>query len=391
MTPPIRPLLLYVITEDWFFCSHFLPMARAARAMEMDVTIAARRSNHAARLVAEGFSVIDLDLDRGGVNPFRATASIIKLAWLYQRLQPAIIHHIALKPVVFGALAARLARKRAVINAVTGFGYLFTHQDPRLKPLQTMVRGLLRVTLGRKDSITLMENHDDANTLVKESIVQKNQIVIVPGAGVNPDDWPALPLPRSDDDVVLTIGLAARMLWSKGIDLAVAAIEQLRAKGVHVRLLLAGTPDPENPGAIPLEKLQEWDRQPGIRWLGRLERIQELWTQCDIALLPSRGGEGLPRSLIEAAACGRPLITADVPGCREIVRNGDNGIVVPSNDATAIANAIQWMIDNPEQRQTMGATSRQIFEQGFTEQIVIDTIQKLYRDRLIADGWTYQP
>lgn len=372
------PHILYVITEDWFFCSHFRPMARTAQLLGMRVSVATHIDQHQKTLEKEGIRVIPLNLDRGNRNPLQASMAIARLCALYMKEKPDIVHHIALKPVVYGALAARLTGRRHVVNAVTGFGYLFTSNDPRLKTLQTMVRALLWLTLGRKGSVTLLENSDDAKTLINQHITTSEQIVIVPGAGVDPVTFPALPPPLPDDDGVVTIGLAARMLWSKGIDLAVKAIEQLRADGVPVRLLLAGGPDPQNPGSIPEGTLRAWEQISGVRWMGRMDRIQTLWQQCDIALLPSRGGEGLPRSLIEAAACARPIITTDVPGCRDIIPNGENGIVVAPDDVVPLAAAIRILVSDREQRLNMGIASRRIFEQGFTEQIVTERVNALY-------------
>lgn len=373
------PHILYVITEDWFFCSHFLPMARAAMRLGLRVSVATRIAAHQQRLEQEGIRVIPFAFNRGGRNPLEASATITKLALLYAQEKPDIIHHIALKPVIFGALAARFARRKNVINAVTGFGYLFTSTDPRLKHLQNMVRFLLWITLGRKGSITLLENGDDADTLIRQHITHRDRIVIVPGAGVDPHDYPPLPAPLQDDDGGITVGLAARMLWSKGIDIAVHAVEKLQAEGINIRLLLAGEPDPDNPGSVPEATLRAWGQQPGIKWLGRVSPIQTLWQQCDIALLPSRGGEGLPRSLIEAAACARPLISTNVPGCRDIVRTGENGILIPPNDPAPLVAALRILASDREKRLQMGTASRQIFESGFTEQIVTERIKGLYQ------------
>lgn len=379
--PANAPKLLFVITEDWFFCSHFLPMARAAVAAGYHVGVAARFDKHREQIEALGISCFDLSFERGRLNPFGATTLIWRIFRLYRDLRPDLVHHISLKPVILGSLAARLARVPAMVNAITGFGFLFTAKDPKLNWLRRVVGLALNMTVGAPSSFVLLENQDDRQVLLDRRIASAERITVVGGAGVDPDNYPAMPLPYRAGKPV-QVALIARMLWSKGIDLAVAAIAKARSNGCNVMLTLYGAPDPLNPAAISEAQLQEWSTEHGTNWAGKTATVVAAWQQADIALLPSRGGEGLPRSLIEAAACGRPIITTDVPGCREIVRHGETGLIVKPDDVDALARAIETLACDEAKRTAMAAASRAHFETRFTEEAVTSAVIKLYRQAL---------
>lgn len=381
-----RPRLLYVITEDWFFCSHFLPMARAALAAGHEVSLAARFGRDRERIEAEGIRTYPLSFQRGRFNPISSLLLVLRLALLYRRIRADLVHHISLKPVVLGSLAGRLVRVPVMVNAITGFGYLFINKDPSLKRLRQIVGDMLRLTVGAPASFCLLENHDDRQLLIDQQLVRPERITVVGGAGVDPEQYPALPLPEHDPTSPrpLVLALVARMLWSKGVDLAVKAVQLARAQGSDVELHLVGEPDPLNPAAVSREQLLAWQQLPGIRWLGRSDNVVAVWSQADIALLPSRGGEGLPRSLIEAAACARPIIATDVPGCREIVIDGENGLLVPPGKVETLAEAIMLLAQDGERRATMAAASRRHFETRFTEAVVCEAVTGLYRQAL---GW----
>ncbi|MEM6903925.1 MAG: glycosyltransferase family 4 protein [Pseudomonadota bacterium] len=380
--------LLFVITEDWFFHSHFMPMAQAAIDAGYTVAVAARYTNHRNELERIGITSFDLSLDRGRMNPIGAITLIFRLFALYRRLKPDIIHHISPKPVVLGSLAARLAAVPVMINAVTGFGFLFTNTDRRFGYLRLLVGWMLRRTVGAPSSFVLLENSDDSEALQNQGI-KAERITIVGGAGVDPDAYPAMPLPVASNQgkQPLQLALVARMLWSKGVDVAVAAVERARASGADVELTLVGAPDPLNPAAIPEDTLTDWDDKPGIIWTGQQSDIVAIWRAADVALLPSRGGEGLPRSLIEAAACARPIITTEVPGCREIVVDGASGHLVPPNDPERLAEAIVALANDHGRTIAMGQASRLHFETRFTEAHVTGSLLQLYSQ---AVNWAKQ-
>ena len=372
---------MFVITEDWFFHSHFLPMAKAALAQGYTVGVAARYHQHRDAIEALGVKAIDLSLNRGRYNPLGALTLIARLYRLFRYYRPDLVHHISLKPIILGSIAARLARVPVMVNAITGFGYLFAIEDPRFNAIRAIIRRLLSVTVGAPSSFALLENRDDQRHLIDSRIAAKDRITIVDGAGVDGDSFRALPLPsRPTNDNSLRVAVVARMLWSKGIDLAVRAVQLAREQNPSVTLTLVGAPDPLNPHAIPEDRLREWDTLPGIEWVGHRADVREVWAQHDVALLLSRGGEGLPRSLIEAAACGRPVVTTNVPGCKEIVVDGKTGRLLSPDQPEAIAAAL---VDLAGYRRAdlavMAQASREHFESRFTEAAVTSRVTDLYR------------
>ncbi|MCP5425561.1 MAG: glycosyltransferase family 4 protein [Gammaproteobacteria bacterium] len=381
--------LLYLVTEDWFFASHFLPMGRAARDLGCEVVIATRIGYHKALLEAEGFRVVPILFRRRSLSALHNFLLIRELAHLYQSERPDIVHHISLKPVILGTLAAKLAGIRNVVNAITGWGYSTVATGWRGAILGKMVPAVVRlITLERNPGYRfIFENRDDAAMLLGPHLEQQQyRYLVVGGAGVNLEHFHSLTPPHRDTDI--TVGLVSRMLWSKGIDLAVAAVQQLRDEGLAVQLWLVGTTDPDNPQAFSRQQLGQWDATPGIRWLGYQEDVRETWREADIALLPSRGGEGLPRVLLEAAACARPLITTLVPGCRDFVEDGHNGLLVPPGDAPALARAIRYLALHPDVRQQMGLAARERIEASHSEAHIASCVGSLYCGLLKTGGST---
>lgn len=386
---PDRPRrLLYVVTEDWFFCSHFLPMARAARAMGLAVAVATRVNRHREQIEAEGIRVIPFDAERGSLAPAEVAKGIARLISLYHDEQPDIVHLISLRPVIVGGLAARVAGVPAVVLAVTGTGFLGVSRSLKARALRVGIEVLVARIINTRHARFLLENPDDGAALARWAPGKPGpdgllpSMVIVNGAGIDPDHFAPLPPPPADGPVRAAI--VARMVWSKGVDVAVEAVRALRSRGVAVELLLAGAPDPSNPNAIGEDTLRGWSAEPGIRWLGPQNDVREVWKQAHIALLPTRGGEGLPRTLLEAAACARPLVTTDVPGCRSLVRDGVEGFVVPPGDSAALAAALERLAADPDARARMGAAARARVENGYREADVAATVGGLYRDLLAA-------
>lgn len=379
--------LLYLVTEDWFFASHFLPMGRAARELGFEVVIATRFGSKKAVLEAQGFRVVPVTFRRRSLSVLHNVLLVKDLVRLYKAERPDIVHHISLKPVIMGTLAARLAGIRNVVNAITGWGYCAVASGWRGAILRTTVPAVVRLLspLGHAGHRYIFENRDDALMLLGPCAQRyRHRFVVVGGAGVSLSDYQPLLPPH--DDTVITVALVSRMLWSKGIDLAVTAIQRLRGEGLPVQLLLVGTTDPDNPQAFSQRQLRQWDAEPGIHWLGYQADVREIWRQADIALLPSRGGEGLPRVLLEAAACARPLITTSVPGCRDFVEDGCNGLLVPPDDARALAQAIRYLAQRPVVRGRMGAMARQRVESGCLEADIAACVGGLYQNLLNIHG-----
>jgi glycosyltransferase involved in cell wall biosynthesis len=373
------PSLLFFITEDWFFASHFLPMARQARAMGLDVVVVTRVRDHRAVIEATGARVVPLEADRKSLNPLAAFRQLAALTRILRNERPAILHCIALRPILIGGIAARIAGLRNRVYALTGFGFFGARRDLVGRAARAGLRGLLRGPLDGPGTRFLFENQDDAAALGLDA--KGPEVLIVGGAGVDPDAYPAAPLPGMPP---LKLAVVARMLWSKGVDLAVEAVRRARAAGVDVTLSLYGAPDAANPKAIPEDRLRAWAAHAGIEWHGRTGDIAAVWRDHHICCLPSRGGEGLPRSLLEGAVSGRAVLTTDVPGCRSLVRDGIEGLVVPPNIG-ALSDAIARLAADPALVARLGVAARARVLDGFTERHVMDAVGRLYAGLLAEE------
>jgi glycosyltransferase involved in cell wall biosynthesis len=374
--PGGRGTVVYFIGEDWFFCSHFVPMARAAREDGFEVVVLTRPGERRAEIERHGFRVVTLDFARNDLNPLRKLSTVRQVAAVLARERPAVLHNVALSYAIVGTLAGRMARVPAIVNAITGLGYLLVSPSPAVRLLRFGLWRTLPLLFGASRVSFLFENPDDAAMAVRHRWTVPGRITIVPGAGVDVDHFAPLPDPAESP---VRIALVGRMLWQKGPDVAVEAKRLLDRRGVACELWLVGRSDPDNPRAIPRPELERWAGEPGIRWTGFSPDVRAIWRACHVAVAPSRGGEGLPRSLIEAAACGRPLVATDVPGSREIVRPGVNGIRVPPGDPAALAEALERLVRDAALRRAYGAASRAIAEAEYRDTLVGAKVAALYR------------
>lgn len=367
------PKLLFLVTEDWYFCSHRLNIARAAKAAGFEVVVATRVQNHGPAIEGEGFRLIPIRMRRRFGNPFEELLTLVELVRLYWREKPAIVHHVALKPTLFGSLAARLAGVPAIINAVAGLGFIFTSARTQARLLRPFIQTVLRLLLNNRRTTTLLQNDDDRRMLETLGIVDFRHVRLIRGSGIDIDHFHPLPEPSGE----VTVALVARMLWDKGVHNLVEAVRLLRRRGLAVRLHLVGTPDPDNPASIPEAQLRAWDAEEGIDWLGFRDDVREVWAGAHIAVLPSRR-EGLPKSLLEAAACARPIVATDVPGCREVVTDGVNGFLVPARDIESLADAIARLVKDGALRRRFGEESRRRAVEEFRDELVIERHLELY-------------
>lgn len=372
-----RPRILYLVAEDWSFLSHRLAVARGARDAGFEVVVATRVREHGDLIRSEGFRVVPISLQRGGRNPLRDAATVLELSRLYARERPDIVHHVALKPVLYGSLAASIARVPAVVNALTGLGYVFLSDDATARVLRIGVSVLLRFLLNRPGSRLLLQNEDDARLLVAEGIATAGNIVVIRGSGVDTARF----RPAGEPLGVPVAVLASRMLWDKGIGELADAARLLKKRQVPVRILLLGDPDPENPASIPASQLASWQAEGILEWRPHDRDMAGALRACHIAVLPSYR-EGLPKSLLEAAAMGLPIVASDVPGCREIARDGENAILVPLRNAARLADAIERLALDPDLRRRMGARGRELVESAFTEATIVAQTLGLYRAML---------
>lgn len=370
---PLR--ILYVITEDWYFWSHRLDLAKAARDAGYVVTIATRVTDHGDRIRQEGFDLVPLPLERRSLNPIREMPVIFSLVRLYQRLRPGLIHHVALKPIVYGSLAATLAKVPVVINAFAGLGYTFMEGTPRLS--RWIAKILLKLAMKHPGSIALVQNADDQRLLVQEHIARSDRTRVIPGSGVNIREFSPGPSPAG----VPIVLLAARMLWDKGIGEFVEAARLLKRRGCEARFVLVGRRDEHNPAAISLSQLETWVGEGIVEWWGHREDMPTVYRMASVVVLPSYR-EGLPKVLLEAAACGKTLVATDVPGCREIVRPFDNGLLVPPRNAQALAEAMDALLRDCDRCVAMGSRARELADEEWASEVVTKQVLDLYRELL---------
>jgi glycosyltransferase involved in cell wall biosynthesis len=379
MTASSSGILLYVETEERAFLSHRLPMARAARNAGFDVHVAASAGSNSEAIRTEGFTLHPMPFRRGGLSPFGAISTIRTLRQIKRKLSPAIVHHVGMQMCVLGGVSS-LGITTPQVNAMTGLGYAFTSTTAKALLLRVVIAIALRFLLNREHVVFLVQNPDDRAAL--ETIgIDPRRLARIPGSGVDTDKLMPMPEPNGP----ITVGFAGRLLTAKGIRSLVAAYRLLRAQGLDVRLLIAGDPDPANPDSVRLEEAQQWNSEPGITWLGHVEDIAALWRRCHIAALPSHR-EGLPKSLLEAAACGRPLVATDAPGCREIVIPGQTGLLVPIEDPQALADAIGKLAASQEMRMRYGAAARQLVVEKMSAHSIGAAIVALYEDQLQRVG-----
>ncbi len=382
-----RPKLLFLVTEDWYFCSHRLPVARAARDAGFEVVVAARVRDHGRQIREEGFALRPIGWRRRGDGLVGAARAVLAIARLYREERPDILHHVALKPVLFGGLARALAFRRAadapaVIQSLMGLGSGFSATGLAAKLRRPALRLALRRAVASGHGRIVVQNPEDAAALAALGI-DPQRIALIRGSGVDIGHFAPLPQPAAD---TVTVALVARMLRDKGVLDAVAAVRLLRARGLRVALELAGPTDPDNPGSLSPAALSQLAAEPGIAWLGPVADVREVWRRAAIAVLPSTYGEGVPKALLEAAASARPIVASDVPGCREAVRDAESGILVAPRDFGALAAAIAALAADPGLRQKMGLAGRSLVERDFAEEIVARETLALYYAALQGKG-----
>jgi len=367
--------LLLVVNVGWMFLSHRLPIALAAKqsGYEVHVACGTESSREESAIRSHGIEFHRLSIRRGSRSVMQELQLVRELASLYRRLRPDVIHHVSPKPVLYGGFLARLLSDGVVVHAISGLGYIFTETGVGGAIGRTLARLAYRAALSGPRTWVIFQNPDDLRDFVKRKLVRQGSAVLIRGSGVDLDKFRPAPEPPG----LVTVVLPARMLGHKGVFEFIAAAGLLRTRGVSARFVLAGGVDLENPTAISGEDLTRVSREQGVEWLGHRSDIHEVLAASHIVCLPSYR-EGLPKSLLEAAASGRPIVTTDVPGCREAVIDGDTGMLVPPRDSLALANALEKLIMDRDLRIRMGRRARQVCEEQFGIDSVVTRTLKLY-------------
>lgn len=368
--------ILFLIPEDWYVCSHRLPLLRGAVAAGWDVTVVTRVDRHGPAIEATGARVIHARLQRGFQNPLKDLAGLVNLIRIYRRERPDIVHHVTPKSVLFGSLAAFLCRVPRVVNALAGLGFLFASSGIAARIVRSFVIAAFRFLLGRRNSYLIVQNRDDESYFGRDLKVPAGRIRLIRGAGVDIEEFsPA----EAEPGPPYRACLVGRLLIDKGIAETVEAARLIRAERDDIEILIAGEPDPANPSGVPAAQLEDWKRVEGVQLLGRVGEVADLLRTCHIGLLPSYR-EGLPKSLLEAASCGLPIVATDVPGCREVCLDDENGILIPPRDPKSIAEAILRLAADPALRSRYGRRSRELIVQELGEKQVVEATLALYRE-----------
>ena len=374
----MKPRILFLITEDWYYWSHRRSIAVAAEKAGFEVIIATRIHNHRSLIQKDGFKLIPIRLRRSSRNPIKELLAIMDLFAIYRRERPSIVHHVSIKPVLYGSWVAALVGVPAIVNALAGLGHVYAAQGWRASLLKRLVSLAYRTALRFKNSRLIFQNSEDQETFVKNGIVTSDRAVLIRGAGVDLVKFRF----RRESEKIPVVMLAGRLLWNKGVGRLVEAANLLKLHGIHCRVVLVGTPDPESPQSVSEGILLRWQKQGAVEWWGRHEDMPEVLAQANLVVLPTTYGEGVPKILLEAAAVGRAVIATDIPGCREIVRHGQNGLLIPPGDVFALASAIGELLKDPERRARMGRRGREIVEAEFSEQRVVTETLAIYRELL---------
>ena len=367
--------LFIVVNVDWFFLSHRLPIALEAKNRGYDVTILAiEEEGKGEEIRSHGLKFIPLPSSRGGKN----ILSELKLIWFlyktYKKEQPDIVHHVAIKPVLYGSIASKYTGIKKVVNAVSGFGSTFINPN-KFSPTYQIVKNLYRFSFSNKRLNVIAQNEDDIKQLLALGPLNRAQVHLIKGSGVDLNDFAITEEPSGKP---IKAVLLSRMLWDKGVGEFVEAAKLLKKKYQDdVEFILAGKVDPENASCISKEQLLKWNQEGNVNWIGFQSDVVSLYKNSHIAVLPSYR-EGLPKSLLEAMAIGRPVITTDAPGCRVVVKEGVNGYLVKLKDVDTLAEAMDKLIGDKALRQKMGMEGRKYAEEEFSIEMVLEKTFEIY-------------
>lgn len=374
-----RKRLLFVVNVDWFFMSHRLPIAVEAMRHGYEVHIATGVTGRQMELAALGLTVHEVPLARSGASLTAEWRTFRRILSVMRAVQPDVVHLVTVKPVVLGGIAARLTRMPAVICAVSGLGFVFTARGLKARLLRWGVVALYRAAVGHPNMRVIFQNDDDRRVLQGVTRLRDSQTVTMRGSGVDLDIFRAEPFPPEPIVVVF----AARLLRDKGIEEFVEAARILRARGVTATFRLAGAPDPGNRASVSHREVEDWASSGAVEYLGHQADMARVLADAHVVVLPSYR-EGLPKVLVEAAACGRPVVTTDVPGCRDAIIPEVTGLLVPPRDALALAEAISRLIADPVLRRQMGQAGRRLAERDFAIESIVERHLALYRQVLDA-------
>lgn len=374
--------ILFVSNTPEFFLSHRLPIAEEAKRQGFEVHIASAHSIDGVHAINEhGFFYHRVSFERSGQNPFKEIKTIIELIKLFWHMQPDIVHLITIKPVLYGGVAARATSINSVVFAVSGLGSVYVDQSILARLRKGLVNLIYRFSLKQKRLVVIFQNPDDRDLLISHRVLDQSKVKMIRGSGVDLGNYQFLPEPNGVPIVVM----ASRLLQEKGVLIFGEAARILREREIDVRMRLIGSPDPGNPSTVTQEMLDEWAHEGVVEVMGYSSDIPKQYANANIVCLPSYYGEGLPKSLVEAAACGRAVITTDHSGCRDAIIPDVTGLLIPVKNVSALADAIQRLLESPSLRKEMGAAGRELAEREFAIEKIVEQHMSIYREVLSND------
>jgi glycosyltransferase involved in cell wall biosynthesis len=365
--------VLLVANTDWYLFNFRLSLARFLRGQGYEVILCSPEGRYAPAFEKHGFRWVPWKVGRKTLAPWSELASLWRLARIYRREQAHLVHHHTIKPVLYGTFAARLAGVKGIVNSITGRGYVFLGEDLRAGLLKRLVRFLFRPAFAPANCTLIFENEFDRRYFTQEKLAPADRTWLIEGVGVDVD----LFVPQPEPEGRPVILMAARMLWDKGVGVLVEAARRLHTR-IEARVVLVGEPDPGNPNSVDEQTLRQWHAEGAVEWWGWRENMPEVYGCCHIAVLPTMYGEGVPTSLLEAAACARPIVATDIPGCRAVVIDGENGLLVPPNRPAELALALERLVQDPGLRGRMGAAGRKLILEKYTDRRVNEATLGVY-------------
>jgi glycosyltransferase involved in cell wall biosynthesis len=375
--------VLFLLASDWYFYWHRLGVAERIAARGYEVHVATPDGRFRALIEAAGLRFHPIQIDRQGLNPLRDVATIKDVVELYRELSPDLVHHVAVKPIIYGSIAAKITGVPVIVNAMPGLGYVFVSRQLTARLIRPGIAAAFRFLVNAPNTKVIVENHDDLKRWVAWGVMRPDRVVVSPGCGVDVETF----RPGAEPPGLPLVILPARLLFYKGVAEFVQAARILKARGARARFALVGEGDEGNPACVPSDLLRQWQKEGVVELFGWHDDMAQVLAQCHIVCLPSHGGEGVPRSLLEAAASGKPIVATNVSGCRDAVRDGENGFLVPPRQAGPLADAIERLVRDGDLRRLMGERGRERALKEFSVAIVAAQTLQVY-DELFASTVT---
>jgi len=366
--------LFFIVSEDKSFWSHRLSLALSAIDAGYDVTLVSNFNKLESKIKNRGVNVININFVRSSKHPFTDLKNIFKLIFILRKEKPDIIHNVALKTILIASIAGLFSKKMVIINAFTGLGYVFSSDQLHAKLIRFFIKPIFKLLFRRSNYWTIFQNPDDMNLFERLGLINLNQSTLIRGSGVETNKF----IQSDDLNKIPVVMLASRMLWDKGVGEFVEVAKRAYKNKINAEFMLVGGIDNDNPMSIPLSTLKQWVSNGDVQWGGHSDNMPDMLASASIVCLPSYR-EGLPKVLLEAAAIGRPLIASDGPGCREIVRDKYNGLLVKMRDADSLYEAVLMLVNNRKMRETMGRNSRTLVETELSTTIINTQTIELYR------------